>query len=334
MPTSLHAVLLAVLPVASVAAQAQGRNPHMFCNVQKAQSAVRPTTTSVDQVLFTQPLSFHYNAQRGMGWQVLIQDQQVSTAESIVLSWHAVEPDGLKPVVAPIATDTFTLFGVGSGSSAFLFTLVRANPTVLPSQVAIGIRLPAPHPWPADAALLHYQKGDDVKLPASYRGQWSWLQAGSVAAPLHSPGSTFQLGGIYDRPVVRGYCRSTAYGPVAEDLAGPESLHPWPSRGDRFGLQVIGDRFRSLATQPPSLCTIFVAPSYGLPLPTPFGPFLLQPSAWTVLTATMSVDGVLTVPPFDLPDAKLTACVTAAAISLMNNELSFANAIRLETIYP
>ena len=68
--------------------------------------------------------------------------------------------------------------------------------------------------------------------------------------------------------------------------------------------------------------------------PTPFGPFLLDLSAWTVLTAPMSIDGVLSIPPFELPDAKLSACITAAAISLMTNEISFANAIRLETIYP
>ena len=317
-----------VFSVTTSALAAQGNNLHVFYSPQKTQFATRGTTTDDDQVLFTQPRPFHYNSGRGMGWQLVLQDQNQATAELVTLSFHGVQADQVTPQTAPITTAQFLLFGVGTGGSAFLYTLTTPHPINLATQLALGVLLPKPHPWSTDAVLLHYQRGDNTLVPLAKRIPATYLVVSGVPTLAWVIGSVFHWGAVYDDPVLRCFARK-----ATESLYGPEALFPLIGAGDKLGLEVSGDRFKSLATQSPSFACLFISTGYGAsPVLTPYGPILWDTSnAQNFLCAQTSLTGNVAVPPMALPPTPIQVALQAGLANLMTNELKFSNAILIQT---
>jgi hypothetical protein len=327
-PTPCSAAGALFLALAPAFAQV-GMNEHTLYNTQKTSFATRGTTTGTDTIYFSQLLTFHNNVGQGTGWRIVVQDQDQSTSESVTLSWHDTLPSGI-PVTTPIASHPFVLFGTGSGVAAYIFTLTTPLPVVLPQQVALGIELPAPHPWASDAATLHYQRGDKTIVKPELRRQMTYVLSGGNAVAEWTIGSTFRWGGLYQAPALATANLSTGYGVGPELLYGPEALAIDPVRGDRLGWAMRGDRFKTFPTQPVSAGALYCSVAYRTPLPTPFGVLVIdETTAVWVAAAITDAQGQVLIPAIAVPNAPFDVVFQAAFINLQTLEVALTNGCRI-----
>ena len=323
-------VALVALPLLAAAAHAQ--NVHMLYNPAKTQFATRSSTTNDDQIYFTQHQNFRNNGTQGRGWQIIVQDENRATSEKVTMSWHALENDRLTPKKAAISTSDFTLFGVGTGRIAFIYTLKPVLPVTLPQFVAMGVKLPKPHPWMSDTATLHYQRGDNTVVVPQLRPQLTYDLKNNAVRNRWVPGSTFHWGGLYKAPVCRHSTVSTAYGKGVEVLDGLESIFPNALAGDATMWKLSGDRYKSLPSQLPSFALVFLAPEYApVPIPTPFGPILGGNPFVLINPYLLDKDGEATVGPIAVPNASFQVVMQAGFINFFSGEIEFANATKIKS---
>ncbi len=338
--------LLALSSLASLAV-AQQVNEHTFYNASRfaETTATRATTTSVDQIYFTQPVDFRRNTGRSIGWRLVLQDQEQSTAEVINLSYHNLDFQSIVPNQTKVVDATFTAFGSGGGGAkSFIYTFTLATGVVTPEFAALGLLMPAPTSWPTDAMTIHFQRGDRTQVSEPKRQQWTYKLDSTFVVPEWREGSSFRFGGLYRVPVLQGFNGSNAYGSTLEDLTGPESVafESGGARADKFGLRGEGgNRYRTLGDQLGVAAIFFSADYRGTPLVlNPFGTLLIDENTTTFLAYMMlNSEGLgrtltVTIPP-NLGNIKLAWQGFFVAIDTNLNQLNnfeLSNAIR--TIFP
>lgn len=254
-------------------------------------TATRATVDAVDQIYFSQPVDFRRSTGKASGWRVILQDQDPRTAESVRLSYHNLDFQSIRPLKAEVAAANFTAFGSGSaGARSFVYTFTTASELTIPEFAALGIRMPKPNAWPADALTIHFQRGDRTQVAAADRQQWTYKldNLGNVADEWRV-GSTFRFGGVYKTPVLQAFNGSNAYSGSSskDDLFGPESIAfaTSASRSDTLGFRGAGGSKYATVGDQLGVAALYFAADYrpaALPL-APFGTLLVDENSATFL---------------------------------------------------
>ncbi|MCB9880419.1 MAG: hypothetical protein H6834_01410 [Planctomycetes bacterium] len=343
--SKLATALLACSLASAVSAQ---MNEQTFYNASRfaETTATRATTSSIDQIYFTQPVDFRRGNGRAIGWRVVLQDQNEATAEAIRLSYHGLDFQSIVPNKTEVVGANFTAFGSGSGGAkSYIYTFTLASGAAVPEFSALGLRMPAPISWPTDAMTIHFQRGDRTQVSEPKRQAWTYkLDNTNTVMPEWRDGSTFRFGGLYRVPVMQAFNGSNAYGGSLEDLLGPESIQfeTGGARSDTLGLRGDGGtKFRTLGDQLGVAAIFFSADYRGTPLAlNPFGNLLIDENTATFL-AYMLLDSqgigrtlTVVIPP-NLGNLKLAWQGFFVAIDTNLNQLNdFELSSACRTIFP
>ncbi len=320
----LHSPLRAQTP--------KGRNEKTFFNTNHTTATVRDGGTTVDTLYFMQPAEVHSGYGKVSGIRLVLQDQDQSTAETINIALVKFagttgKPDTTNSGVVSGSSMNFKLFGSGTGSAAYSYTLTFATPVTAPAKVGIRLTLPIPRgTWPSDGVSVHYQAGTNLKLGSSTpKPQWTFKKATNGSAQAFGPvGSTFRMGLLLDKPVLQFFNETNAYG-ATEKLLGPESLFPLINRSDKTGFQLRGDRFGK------GFGIILISGSKAsTPFVTPFGTVFPNLTGSLYLPAIpLDSNGKATTPSLVLP-AKTTIWAQAAFLTIKPFNISFSDATRVK----
>jgi hypothetical protein len=315
------AVLASTLP-------AQGANTKLLFNGGHPTGYSRPSATAIDTVYFVQPDYFRLGHGNVVGYTVTMEDKDQATAESCTMGVVKLTATNTPDTTATglVGSASWNLFGAGSGPGSQTYTLTLASPITPPSTCALFVTLPAASA--TDGAAIHYQDGTAAKLPSwATKDQLTFsLDAQNAAQPWLAAGSMLRLGARYSAPTLGCYIRSTAYGP-AEDLFGVEGSFPDSTRGDGFG-------FYFQATQAANQFAIIVLSGTKLaaPLPSPFGPFLVDPTTAIALPLPLLLDGTgyATTGTVPVPAITVTFWCQGASLNFTTSVVSTSDACRVQ----
>ena len=301
----------------------QHRNAKVLYNAQHTTSATRVTTNATDTVFGTQPLGHSKPQSSFSGWRAAIQDQDARTSELITCKYFSLTSSRLPDLTKRLTEVTYRLFGLGTGPRAFAWTLTIDTPLIVTGELAPALTLARPRSWPADAATIHVQDGDQTRLDSTKRDWWLHQQLNGRITRWRPKGSVVRLAALSQRPTVQAVIRSKAYG-VSEVLRGPEALYPNVVRGDLVGFEVSASGYAD-----GDLALVMWSGDY-LPraIPSPFGSFLIQPA---VLQMTLVVSKERAATPFFAPPAQLRLATQAALIDVSKLGVELSDATRIET---
>lgn len=240
-----------VKPLFNVQTQLNGMWTNAKDNASTRGSAGTQSTTLY---FMDDPLN-HTGVRQAIGWRTIVQDEEVSTAETIELGWVRYAANGTDPDESPtgiIKKVSAPVFGWPlSGPFAFDLTFsIGGGPVNLPVTNGMYIKLPAAPSWPNDGASVHAQlnlPNDPLRprVTAPFNNKvWTFERPGLAltATPLGGRTlDTLEASTVFWLdPVLETYVVTSAYGNGPEMLFGPESIHPVASRGDQLGFQMEG----------------------------------------------------------------------------------------------
>ncbi len=268
------------LSLSSPADAQSGRNEKHFYTPIQVQ-AVRQNPNAADYLYFMPDENFHRGYGRATGFRAVLQDQDQSTAELVQFGF-VKSAGGHKPDVSAtglLANARVSLFGVGTGAAAYEYTVTLSKPQTITENAGLRIVIPAANNWSTDGVTIHYQNGNQIKLPSGVtKRQYTHYLNGSAAAAFSTPASLLDLAALYEEPVSRHFVRSTVYG-LSRDLFGPESIWLDSTRGDRIGWSVSGDTFPFHAQKSLTYYLVMLSGNYSSSATvTPFGNILLNPA--------------------------------------------------------
>lgn len=244
LPTSLF--LAASCLTASVAhGQTTVLQEKLLYNTAHTDATTR-ASAAVDTIYFMQPELFHRGYGNVTGYRVLLQDQDYRTAESVQFGMVKYGQNGLPDVSATglvnNATGSLMFPQPATGViSAAIWTITLSQPVAAPDTFGLRLVLPAA-PSATDGVSVHTQRDTTLKLTASFRKQWTYYLNGTTPVAYYGAGTTIRYGAMYTEPVTQMFVNSTLYGP-AEDLFGPEAMHPDTTKGDKVAWEFTGTAF-------------------------------------------------------------------------------------------
>jgi len=260
---------------------------------------VERNTAGVDRIYQMVDPRFHRGWGKGAGFSIILQDVDQSTSELVKVGYvraDAKAPD--QPDVTSagnLGEGTFKVFGTGTGSGAFIWTLTLGNRVALPPVHGISVELPSAklnaQNQVTDGVFLHNQSPGSLQLPSTaVPKHWMYVLVGGKAVSWDSkPGGTWRMGALYEAPVAQVYVVSKAYGKTTEALRGPESLFPSFSRGDRIGWALESRELAVTGSRQPGFALVMVgAQALNPAVKTIWGDLFLSPAP--VLTMLITLD--------------------------------------------
>ncbi len=317
----LHVVTTTILASAcpaltSLSAQTTVYPEKVFYNAAKTDASTR-ASNGVDTIYFMQPELFHKGHGKITGYRVLLQDQDYNTAETVQFGTVRYAQNGLPDVTAAGLVNNaggslrFPMPASGVVSAA-LWTITLNTAFDAPSDIGLRLIFPAAASN-ADGVGVHTQRDTTSMLTASFRKQWTFYLNANAAANYYGPGTSMHFGAMYEEPITQMFASSTLYQATAEDLFGPESLHPDPVRGDKVGWKFNATKF------PSGVAVLLLDGTLrNPPITTNLGPLFLQAPVGVIqLPFVLDVNGQASTPPL-LPPAKLTLWTQSIFVDLVS----------------
>ena len=260
---------------------------------------VERDTAGVDKIYQMVDPRFHRGWGKGAGFSIVLQDVDQATSELVKVGY--VRNDASKPdqpdvtAAGDLGTGTFQLFGSGTGTGTYLWTLTLGTRVTLPEMHGMSIELPAAklntQNQVTDGVFLQNQSPHSLQLPTGATPKhWMWVLASTQAVSWDAnPGGTWHFGSLYEAPVAQVFVRSKAYGKAGEALQGPESLFPIKSRGDLIGWDLESKALAVTGTRVPGIALVMIGAQAQSPaLKTPWGDLFIN--AASVLTMILPLD--------------------------------------------
>ncbi len=203
-----------------------------------------------------EPPRNHHGALDVLGWRIFAQDEDASTLEPFEMQIVKYAANGVDPDESPsgiVKSYKFFLFGTTPtpGPEARQYEISFGRPYTMPvANHGVAFKIESDPTWPSDGLSVQAQLnllGDPLqpRVPAQFGQQvWTFERPTGQATATPLGGRTldtllFTTMYVID-PVLKSYVVSSAYGSGAEELWGPESMHPDSTRGDRIGFFVQG----------------------------------------------------------------------------------------------
>lgn len=225
----------------------------LFNGASKSNATTRGAAgTQANQLYFMPPAQHIMGYHTVLGYEIVCQDEEGATEETIDLSVVRFAANGVAPDETAgglLHRGSYKLFGVAPGRQAYSFLLTIGLPINVPVRSGMGIGLPADSSWPADGLSVQAQlnlPGHPLRPrvpPPHDREVWTFERpAGALrASPLGGRTlDTLAASPGYYGSLLQMFSVSTAYGGPPETLLGPEALYPVAARGDSVGVQIHG----------------------------------------------------------------------------------------------
>jgi hypothetical protein len=275
---------------------------------------VERNTTGIDRIYQMVDPRFHRGWGKGAGFSIVLQDVDQATSELVKVGY--VRPDATNPdqpdvtAAGTLGTGSFTVFGSGTGTAAYLWTLTLGTRVDLPAAHGMSIELP-PAKLNAqnkitDGVFLQNQSPASLQLPTGAATKhWMWVLASNKAVSWDStPGGNWHFGSLYEAPVSQVYVSSKAYGKANEALRGPESLFPIKARGDLIGWDLEANALSVTGTKLPGVALIMIGAQALSPVAkTPWGDLFVNPAAVLTMGLVLDKNGRANVPGLAIPKA-------------------------------
>lgn len=317
-------VLLAIctgsiaLIASSLRAQTTVYPEKVFYNDAHTDSSTR-VSNGTDTIYFMQPELFHKGHGKIIGYRVLLQDQDYNTPETVQFGTVKYGQNGLPDITTGGLVNNaggqlkFPTPTTGVVSAA-LWTITLNTPFDAPSDIGLRLVFPATTSN-ADGVGVHTQRDATTMLTQSLRKQWTYYldTTTNSAAAYYGPGTSMYFGAMYQEPITQMFISSTLYQTAAEDLFGPESMHPDPTKGDKVAWKFNGTAYKN------GVAVLMLDGGLrATPISTNLGPlFLNAPVGVIQLPFVLDANGQGTTTPL-LPPAKLTLWSQTIFVDLVN----------------